>query len=167
MIAALGLTTGNLTAQDRQGRGDPEQFRQRMAERLRERLEVKKDDEWKIIEERLTKVMDAQREARAGVSFGAFGGGGRGPRPEGGDTNAGGNNDRRGRGFGGEPSAEVKALEDAIEAKASGDEIKAKMAKLRDSRKEKEAALEKAQTDLRKVLSVRQEAQLVVMGILK
>jgi hypothetical protein len=162
-IAALALTTGNLAAQDRPNR---EEFRQRMMERMRERLEVKGDDEWKVIEQRLGKVMDAQREARAGISFGGFGGG-RGPRPEG-DNNAGG--DRRGGGrggFGGEPSAEVKALEDAIEAKASNDELKTKLAKVREARKEKEAALEKAQEDLRKVLNTRQEAQLVLAGMLK
>jgi hypothetical protein len=170
VIAALGLTTGNLAAQG-QGRGNfnAEEFRQRMMERMRERLEVKSDDEWKVIEQRLGKVMDAQRETRAGIGFGGFGGGGRGPRPEG-DNNAGGdNNNRRGGrgGFGGEPSAEVKALEDAITAKASNDELKAKMAKIREARKEKEAALEKAQDDLRKVVNTRQEAQLVLAGMLK
>ena len=166
-IAALGLTTGNLAAQDRQGRGNfnPEEFRQRAMERLRERLEVKGDDEWKVIEGRLSKVMDAQREARAGIGFGGFGGGGRGARPDG-DNNAGGGG-RGGRGFGGEPSAEVKALEDALQAKASNDELKTKMAKVREARKEKETALEKAQDDLRKVLNTRQEAQLVLAGMLK
>lgn len=166
-IAALGLATGNLTAQERQGRGNfnPEEFRQRAMERLRERLEVKGDDEWKVIEQRLGKVMDAQREARAGIGFGGFGGGGRGPRPDG-DSNASGGG-RGGRAFGGEPSAEVKALEDAVEGKASNDELKAKMAKVREARKEKEAALEKAQEDLRKVLNTRQEAQLVLVGMLK
>ncbi len=173
-IAALGLTTGNLAAQG-QGRGnfDPAEFRQRMMERMRERLEVKGDDEWKVIETRLAKVMDAQRDARAGIGFGGFGGGGgRGGRPDGDNNNAGGdNNNRRGGGgrggFGGEPSAEVKALEDAITAKASSDELKTKMAKVREARKEKEAALEKAQDDLRKVLNTRQEAQLVLAGMLK
>ena len=45
--------------------------------------------------------------------------------------------------------------------------MKAKMAKLRDARKTKEAALTKAQDDLRKVLTVRQEATAVSMGLLQ
>src|SRR5687768_10316220 len=40
------------------GRGnfDPEQMRQRMMERYKEMLEVKTDDEWKVIEGRIQKV---------------------------------------------------------------------------------------------------------------
>ena len=41
------------------------------------------------------------------------------------------------------------------------------MTKLRESLKEKEANLTKAQDDLRKVLSVRQEAIAVLAGLLK
>ena len=52
-------------------------------------------------------------------------------------------------------------------SKAPADELKAKLAKLRGARKEKEAALEKSQEDLRKVLSVRQEAAAVLAGLLK
>ena len=58
-------------------------------------------------------------------------------------------------------------MQKAIESKASADELKAKLAKLREARKQKEANLEKAQEELRKVLSVRQEASAVLMGLLK
>ncbi len=59
------------------GRGfDPEQFRQMMADRMKEQLGVG-DDEWKIIEPRLTKVTTLQREAGRG-GFGGFSGFGRG-----------------------------------------------------------------------------------------
>jgi hypothetical protein len=162
MAMVLTLGTGRLAAQDRQGRGnfDPEQFRQRMMERYREQLEIKSDDEWKVIEPRITKVMDARRDAGpGGRGFGMRGGGG--------------GNDRGGRGgggpggFGGSTSPEAEALQKAIEAKASADEIKTKLAKYREARKEKEAALTKAQDDLRKVLSVRQEASAVLMGLLQ
>ena len=61
----------------------------------------------------------------------------------------------------------LEALQKAVESKAPADELKAKLAKLREARKEKEAALEKAQEDLRKVLSVRQEAAAVLAGLLK
>lgn len=186
----MGLGTGRVVAQDqgqgqgpgqgRAGRGNfnPEEFRQRRMDALREQLEVKSDDEWKVISERINKVMDARREVGfGGGGMGAFGFG-RGPRPGGGD---GGNNppaagnDQGGRrgggggrgGFAPEPSPEAEALQKAIESKASNEEIKAKLAKLREARKDKEAKLEKAQDDLRKVLSARQEASAVLAGLLK
>jgi hypothetical protein len=175
MAMVLTLGTGRLAAQqDRQGRGnfDPEQFRQRMMERYREQLEIKSDDEWKVIEPRVTKVMEARRDAGpGGRGFGNFtrgGGAGGGGNEGGGDR--GGRGGRGGGGpggFGGTPSPEAESLQKAIEAKASSDEIKTKLAKYRESRKEKEAALTKAQDDLRKVLSVRQEASAVLMGLLQ
>jgi len=167
VAAILGLSGNRVLAQGR-GNFDPEQMRQRMLENARERLEVKSDDEWKIISDRLEKVMTAQREARMG-GMGMFGGGPRRNRGGGGDTNAADNNNggqRRNR-FGGEPSPEVEALQKAIDDKASNDEVKGKLAKLRDAQKQKEANLTKAQDELRKVLSVRQEATAVLMGLLK
>jgi len=166
VAAALSFGSGKLQAQQQGGRGnfDPEQMRQRMMERYREQLEVKSDDEWKLISERIGKVMDARRD----VGFG--GGFGRGPGRRGGDnggTNGGGNNDQARRRFGPEPSPEAEALEKAIESKASNDEIKTKLAKYRESKKDKEAKLAKAQDDLRKVLSVRQEAAAVLGGLLQ
>lgn len=168
IAVVLGVGAGNLSAQERPGRGnfDPEQMRQRMMERYREQLEVKGDDEWKIISDRVNKVMDARRE----VGFGGFGGFGRGG-PRGGDTNSpprsGDDQARRSSRGGGEPSPEAEALQKAIEAKAPAAEVKAKLAKVREARKEKEAKLEKAQADLAKVLSVNQEASAVLMGLLK
>ena len=70
-------------------------------------------------------------------------------------------------GPGGTPNPEVESLQKAIEAKAPADELKAKLAKVRDARKQKEANLAKAQDELRKVLSVRQEASAVLMGLLQ
>lgn len=169
LVTVVALSTGQATAQDqnqRRDRGnrgnfDPEQFRTRMMERYREAFEVKNDDEWKVLEGRITKVMEAQRDARMGMGFGGFG---RGPRREG-DTN---NNDQARRNpFGGEPSPEAEGLQKAIDSKASSEELKSKLAKFRDARKAKEAAVDKAQDELRKVLSVRQEAVGVSMGLLK
>ena len=168
MVVALGLSAGKLTAQGR-GNFDPEQFRQRMMDNYKERLEVTSDDEWKIIQDRIDKVMTAQRESRVG-GFGRFGGGPGGPggRRGGGDTggdNAGRGNRDRG-GFNAD-NPDADALQKALEAKASPDELKAKLAKLRAAQKEKEAKLVKAQDELRKVLSLRQESTAVLMGLLK
>ena len=169
----LCLGTGPLMAQDqqppqRQGRGnfDPEQARQRMMERYKEQLGVTDDAEWKLISERIEKVTTARRE----VGFGGGGGFGRGGRGGPGGPGGGPGGDQAAaarRAFGGEPSPEAEALQKAIDAKAPADELKAKLAKLREARKAKEAKLETAQEELRKVLSVRQEAAAVLAGLLK
>ena len=163
MAAALSFGTAQVNAQ---GNFDPEQMRQRMMERAREQLGVTNDDEWKIVSERLEKVMTARRDANAGA-FGGFGrGGGPGGRRGGGDNaNAGGGNGggRRGGFFGEEPQ-EAKDLRAAIEAKAPAEEIKAKLDKYRAYKKAKEADLAKAQEKLKEVLNARQEAAAVLAG---
>ncbi len=165
----LAVGTSSAVAQERQGRGnfDPEQMRVRMMERYRETFEVKEDAEWKLIEGRITKVTDARREMGGGRGFGGPGGPG-GRRGGGGDAAAGGDQgaDRR-RSFFGEPSPEADALQKALEAKAPADEIKTKLAKYRESQKAKQANLDKAQAELRQVLSVKQEANAVLMGLLQ
>ena len=66
----------------------------------------------------------------------------------------------------GQPSPEAEALQRAIDGKASNSELKAALAKFVESRKAKQAELEKAQTELRKVLSLRQEAVATANGLL-
>jgi len=163
---AMLLSAGSASAQPQDnpppggqgggGRGsrnfDPEQMRQRMMERVKEQLEVTKDDEWKALEPLVAKAMEARRDAMAGGMRGFFG---RGPR--GGDQ---GNRPR----FGPEPGAEEQALDKAIESKASKDELKTAMAKFRAAKKDKEAKMKDAQEELRKVLTLRQEAIAVANG---
>jgi len=152
-----------------QGNFDPAQFRERQMERYRERIEVKSDEDWKKLEPIIGKVMDAQRDARQGLGFGGFGGRGGGGR-RGGDGGGGNDNQAQGgnrdRG-GNQTSPEVKDLQKAFDDKASAEDIKAKLAKVREARKSKEAALEKAQDELRKALSPRQEAGAVLAGLLR
>lgn len=165
---AAALNTGSVMAQDRP---DPEQFRQRMMDGMRERLEVKSDDEWKIISERLEKVMTARRDA------GGFGGGGMmfgrggpgGGRRDGGNGGGGAGERRGGRGGGffGEQPQEAKDLQAALEAKAPAEEVKAKLEKYRAYKKAKEEELKKAQGSLKEVLNARQEATAVMMGMLQ
>jgi hypothetical protein len=134
-----------------------------MMDRYREQLGVKDDEEWKLIETRIQKVT----EARMAVGFrgpGGFGGRRGGPGGPGGPGGQG-NNGRRG--FGGEPSPEQEALQKAIDDNASADVVKSKLSAFRASVKDKEAKLEAAQDDLRKVLSVKQEAAAVLGGLLK
>jgi hypothetical protein len=142
-----------------------QQFMQRrMMETYRQRLEVTDDAEWKIIEERLGKVTQARLATVAdgaglmGMGSMAFGRGGPG---------RGGDGPGRGwQGLFGQPSAEAQELQKAIDAKAPTAEIKAKLAKLQEARKQKQTELLKAQKELREVLLPRQEAIAVLMGLL-
>jgi hypothetical protein len=72
---------------------------------------------------------------------------------------------RRG-GFGGAPNPDADALHMAIYSKGSKAEIKGALDKYVASRKGKQAALEQAQADLRKVLTSRQEAIATLNGLL-
>src|SRR5688572_12627482 len=138
--------------------GSPEDMQARMMTSMRERFEVPDDEEWKIISERLGKVMELRRNS-AGGGFGAIGAfAGRG-QPTGGDNNRGG----RGRPGG---SPDVAALQSAIRDKLPDAEIKSRLERVRENRKDNEAKLSKAQEELRAVLSVRQEAQAVIFGLL-
>jgi hypothetical protein len=153
----------NVSAQDRPNRGnrgnfDPEQMRERMMTRVREEMDVKDDADWKPISVRVEKVMEARREAGnngMGMLFR--------PRRQGNDQGGDNNNRRR---FGPEPSPEAEALQKAIESKASNDEVKSRLAKYREAQKAKHEKLEKAQEDLRKVLTTRQEAVAVMLNLL-
>ncbi|MBC8097713.1 MAG: hypothetical protein H7Y43_18085 [Akkermansiaceae bacterium] len=138
----------------RGGNFDPAQWQQQRMERLRENMGVTDDAEWKVIQERAQKVSEAQMGVMA---FRARGGGGRGP---------GGGGGGGGRGGFGQPSPEVEALRAAIDANAPADQIKTALQKYRDARKAKEAALEKTQAELKKVLSAKQEAIAVSQGYL-
>jgi len=171
ITAALLLNSDQASAQNQGGRGnfDPAQFQQRLMDRYREQLDITKDDEWKIVSERITKVTEARRGTGGG--FGGFGrgGGGRGPGGQGGQgggQNAGQGGGRGGRGPGPQASPEAEELQKAIDDNASPDVIKAKLAKLRESRKASEEKLKVAQKELKEVLNSKQEAVAVLMGLL-
>jgi len=81
----------------------------------------------------------------------------------GGGFRMGGFNGGGGRGGNGNPA--VDSLRSAITDNMPDAEIKARLEHLRESRKEDQAKLEKAQADLVAVLSVKQEAIAVMMGL--
>lgn len=166
VATVLSLTTTNLCAQQDQGGGrrgpgnfDPAQFRERMMERVKENLEITDDTEWKAIQPLVQKVMDARMAAMSGMGRGMMGG------PRRGGDNGGDQGQRRGGMFG-QPNPDAEALQRAVDSKASTTELKTAIAKYNESRKTKQAELEKAQADLRKVLSVRQEALATLNGLL-
>jgi hypothetical protein len=174
--AALSLSTGNVMAQRGGGNFDPAQMRLDRLTNIREQMDVKDDGEWKVLETSIGKVMDAQQEAAQGRFGGGMGGQNRRQRGGGGaggtsttaaDPNATQGGQGGGRRGGPAPSPEMDDLQKAIEAKAPADEIKAKLQKVRDVSKAKEAKLESAREDLKKLVTARQEAILVVNRILQ
>jgi hypothetical protein len=151
------------------GRGNfnPEEMRARMMEGYKTALDVKDDEAWKAIEPRIQKVLDARRDVGFGGGMGMRGmmGGRRGGG--GGDNADQGQNQNRRRNMGGQTNPAAQALQQAIDSNASPETIKAKLTAYRDDRKDKEAKLEAARADLKKILSVKQEAALVVAGVLE
>jgi hypothetical protein len=158
-FALVAMTLGNADLQA-QGRGqggpgggrgnfDPAEMRARMMERYQEQLGFS-DAEFKAIQPLIEDVQTKQRDAR----------GGRGGMMFGGRGGAGG---RGGRGGNQDADPELEALQSAIE---SGSNIEAKLAAFRAARDKKEADLKKAQDTLKSVLTVKQEAQAVLMGII-
>lgn len=162
MTAALLLSAGSVFAQNNNGnngggrrfRGnfDPAQFQQRMMDRIQQDLGFTNATEWSAVQPLVQKVMDARRDLGGGMGrMFMFRRGGRGGGP--------------GR-FGPQPSSEYQALQNAIDANAPAEQIKDLLAKYKASQKDKQAKLVAAQDNLRKVLSVKQEAEATLMGLL-
>ncbi len=179
VMAGLCLADGRAVAQGGGGNFgpgggfnyDPAQFQQQMQEQMmqnyRERLSVPHEDEWNVIEPRIQKVLDARRETGFGGLSGMVNvfsrGGGSGAGPGGGERGGG----RRGLfGSAAAPSPEEEALTQAVATNAPNTVLKATIAQVQEARKAKQAKLEAAQEELRQVLSIRQEAIAVTLGLL-
>ncbi len=171
VAAALCLGSNSVSAQGFGGgrpNFDPAQMRQRMMDRLKDRLEITSDDDWNAIQPLVQNVMQARMEVmRAGMGRGMFGGPGR-FRNRGGNNpgQAQAQNQRPRRRFGPQPGPEAEALQKAIDDKASSSELKAALAKFVEARKAKEQQLKTAQDKLREVLTPRQEAIATLDGLL-
>lgn len=125
------------------GNFDPAAFQQRMMDNYRTELGLTNDTDWSAVQPLIQKVVDARQ---------AVGFGGRGGRP--------------GRGGGQQPNPEREALQKAIDDNAPAGQIKTALDKYQASQKEKQAKLLAAQAELRKYLSVKQEAQATLGGLL-
>lgn len=146
---------------ERPGRNfDPAEMRERMLNGIREQMQLG-DEEWQVVKPKLERVINAQREARGG------GAGGFGPRgPRGGPGGPGGGPDDQ------QPTSEIAkasrdlraALQDASLPAAT---IAEKLEAYRAARKKADAELAAAREDLKSVLTQRQEAQFVLMGMLE
>jgi Spy/CpxP family protein refolding chaperone len=180
LVAGLVLAQpqGGQRGQRGQGPRDPEEFRrmmeERIAERMKEQLEIT-DAEWKVLQPRLRKVMELNAETSGGpgrggmmgMMFGRGRGGQRGP----GGPDGQGDQQRRPRPGGDRPQTEVQqaaeALRETLQSENPGTEdIKAKLTALRSAREKAKQELVKAQQDLRQLLTLKQEATLVMTGML-
>ena len=172
-IVLSGVIVGVLTvfglslalAQDAQraprggrGRRTPEQMRQRMMERIKERLEAG-DEEWKVLQPKLEKVMTLSREAGSGGGLRMLFGG-RGGRRGGATANAATQPESA-------VAKAVRELQQTLENKeATPEQIKAKLTALRTAREKVKQELAKARAALQELVTQRQEAVLVLMGTL-
>jgi hypothetical protein len=164
--AATGNQNGGRGNRGNRGNFSPEEMRTRQMDALKEQLGVASDDEWNVISARATAVMELRQSAgggRGGMT--GFRGMMGGPGGNNNQNAQGGRGNRQGR-VGGANNPELDALQAAITDKAPDAEVKARLERLREVRKDNEAKLTKAQEDLRAVLSVRQEAVAVVYGLL-
>jgi hypothetical protein len=173
LVAALWTTTSSLPAQSADPRRRPapaeeaargrggfsaEDAQGRLLTALRQRLDVADDEEWALISERVLKIYELRRSApAAGVA-------GRGFTPAGPAAAAAARGGPPAARPGGSP--ELQALQSAINDRLPDAEVKLRLAKVRQARRAHEAALEKAQEQLRAVLTIRQEAIAVTLGLL-
>jgi hypothetical protein len=126
------------------------EWRERAANFMKERLGAT-DDEMKVIQPKLEKLMAARRDT-GGFGFG------RGPGGRGGDDSETQT-----------PAQQAsRDLNTTLENKnATAEEIAAKLKALREARAKAKESLAAAQKDLKEVLTQRQEAVLVEMGMLE
>ena len=154
------VTADESEEQTRRGRGgferNPEQMRTMILEGIKRQIEAS-DEEWKVIEPRITKIMALSREQRSG-NRGGFGG----DRPAGMQRREQSAEDDK---------SELEKLSEELQTlvnneDATNEQIKNKLTALRKAREKGLRELEITKAELVSILSLRQEANLVVMGIL-
>jgi hypothetical protein len=158
------------------GRGgrrfDPQQMQKDYIDFVRNYLNFTNDADWSAVQPMVQKVLDSQRDMGSAMGNGfrmfmqqRF------ERDGGGDQNGGGDNNRRrfrgGGMFGGQPSPEYTALEDAINNNAPDGQIKSLLDRYTAAQKAKQDKLKAAQDSLRSVLQPgTQEARATLLGLL-
>ena len=154
LLSAVWMAKAFGQAAGAPGQRDPAQMRQAMMERIKASLGCT-DDQWKALQPKVEKVQTLSSQARAT----GFGMGRRGPG--GGTVAAAG---ARQLSEVEKMSQELRTVLDNKDAKP--EEVKQKLTALREARAKAREELTKAQAALREGLTVSQEAQLVLMGLL-
>jgi len=139
------------------GNFDPAQFQQRMMDNIRDQLNFTNDTDWNAVQPLVQKIMEARREVGIPGMRGLFG------RNRGGQ---GGGPGGRGGMFG-QASPEQEALQKAIDDDAPAAQVKDLLAKYKAAQQVRQAKLEKAQDDLKAVLTSKQEAQAYLLGLVR
>ena len=160
---AQAVSQDGAERQPRRGgrRMNMEEFRKRMQERIRDSL-GSSEEEWKVLGPKIEKVQQIQRQSRGGFRGGRMGGrrGGR----RGGEATGGATAPQREQS---EVEKKTAALRALLQDEASGPQaIKAALAALRKAREKAQLELAAARKELRVIVTVRQEAQLVLMNVL-
>ena len=132
-------------------KANPADAQARVLDRLRDKLDVTDDTEWALIVERMTTIDEIRRTLWTSSSSS------RGPLP-------GTEKNKRKSGSSGNP--ERDALRSAVSDNLPDAEIKSRLARAHEIHRRNEARLAQAQANLRAVLSIRQEAVVVMAGIL-
>jgi hypothetical protein len=143
-------------------RFDRAQMRQMMEQRMQEQL-ASSAEEWKTLGPRVMKVYDLNQQLSASGRGGMFGS----------STRRGPQTDQPGAGQG-TPARELSAVEKASaqlrttleDTAAKPEDITKQLTALRTAKQTTKKELATAQAELRKAVKVRQEAQLVLMGLL-
>lgn len=165
LAITLAFTATRLFAQDngndggsrgnRPGGGnwDPAQIQQRILDGIQERLGFTNVVEWDAVKPLVQKVIDAGREVIGGRLDFLGGGRSRG-------SSRGGSS-----GLLGQSSAERDSLQKAVNENVPAAQIKDLIAKYKAAQKLKQAKLEAAQAELKSVLTTKQEAQALLLGL--
>lgn len=152
----------------RPGGFDPARMREMMSQRLQQQLGAS-DQEWQVMGPRVMKVMELNRQTSGMGGMGRMFMRGR-PGQRGGQGPDQGDRQRPPRAQGREQSAVEQAadqLQTTLENEsASPEEIKKQLTTLRAEREKAKQELAKAQLELRQICTLRQEAELVLMGML-
>ncbi len=172
IASALMMSAGSINAQPGGGGGfggggggggggfgggrnfDPAQMQQRIMDTIRTQLNFTNDTDWSAVQPLVQKVVDARTAQGAGGMGMMFGRGGRGGRGGGGGM------------FGQQANPDRDALQQALDDNAPAAQVKALLERYQASQKAKQAVLVAAQADLRKVLTVQQEASATLLGLL-
>jgi hypothetical protein len=163
--AALFLSAGSVSAQTNNanaGGGNSDPAQQRFMQRVHDGLGFISETEWNAIQPLVLNVFEAQRDLSPNggisrvpvVSHSASG------------TNGVSTVRSLRRVFFGPTTPEAQALQKALDENASADEVQAALTAYEAAQKAKRAKLAEAQENLRKALTVQQEARATLLKVL-
>ena len=170
---AAGLFVGQVLSQEAQpgargpaaggqGRRDPEQMRQMYLQRVKDALAAT-DEEWKVLSPKIENIQGLSRQLRMGGGGGRMGMGATGTAPA---TTPAPARPATQRELTGVEKAVQNVRTTLDNKEATADQIKSALKALREAREKVKEELAKAQGEVRELVTARQEAELVLLGLL-